>query len=138
VIFGEAGVVLVGHAEVVPKDMTLLDVQSDVVEIICLKAVEWVQANPSEDFAAALDILEGVAYRFLPGEILNLRRQVRTHNMRVHGLQGRLEGGEHIFMGVAHDAVGDLSPALRVEIVGQCYLLMDKLDLTVEVQRNVW
>ena len=136
-ILGETGVVLIGHAEVVPEDMALLDVQADVIELILAESVKRVDAHPGENLAAALDILEGVSNSLLPDELLKLRWQVRAHKMSMHGFEGCLEGGQHIFMRVAHNAIGDLYPALRVELVGQCDLLLDKLYLSAEVQGDI-
>lgn len=55
----------------------------------------------------------------------------------VNGLQGCFKGGEHVLVGVAHEAICEFGLAGFVRLIGQDDLVADKLYFVLEVQRQI-
>ena len=62
---------------------------------------------------------------------------MRPHQVAIHRLEGRLEGGEYILVSISQEAIGDLGAALRIELIGQRDLLSDEFGFTPKVQGKV-
>ncbi len=83
----------VGKTKVVTKNVTLLDINPQVVTVVVAQASERIDAYPSQLLASTVNVLEGVANRLRRSQLCGfldfalLPKQIPVNRLEV-GLQG--------------------------------------------------
>lgn len=126
------GELRIHDAEIVPNDVTLLNVEAQRCEILVAQPGKRIEAEILEALLATLDILEVIADR------LHGRRvcwPVRDPE-KVDRFQRCFEGGEHVFMRVAEETIGELCQTLVLRFCN-FHLRVDQLALALEMETQI-
>lgn len=133
-IAGDAGVFLVGEAEVVADDVTFLDGLEGSFFLLAVERGQQFDTEIAKGFFTFLKILEGVpdliqTHNFV-GEALN-------NDVAMDRFQGGFQSRQSIFVGVREQAVGDLVVLVLIDQLRDFNLLVDDVDLAGEVGADV-